>query len=298
MNRISRLDPWVLGLLCACGFFCIWTSFIVFSRAGILTGLTPYDLAALRFIVAIALVLPFAVAWWPRHIAPLALVVLAVCGPGAVYAVLMFTGLAHSSAAYAGVFSNGSLPVFTMVITYLVTREVPARYQVAAVMLLVVGATMVGLPGIMRGGEHVGSAIAVFLAASAVIAIYVFGVRYWKLTPRQALVIVTIPNALIYLPLWYCCLPSDLAGASWQTIIPQALFQGLGPGFLAVILFAIAATNLGATPTAGFAAAVPASATLLAIPVLGEWPVALEWAGIVVVTLGLALLLKPRPRPG
>jgi drug/metabolite transporter (DMT)-like permease len=64
-------------------------------------------------------------------------------------------------------------------------------------------------------------------------------------------------------------------------------------------MFAIAATNLGTTPTAGFAAAVPASATLLAIPVLGEWPAGLEWIGIGVVTTGLTLLLlQPRPRGG
>ena len=64
----------------------------------------------------------------------------------------------------------------------------------------------------------------------------------------------------------------------------QALFQGLGPGFLAVIFFALSTTHLGPTATAGFSAVVPATAALLAIPVLYEIPTTLEWAGIVTVT--------------
>ena len=42
------------------------------------------------------------------------------------------------------------------------------------------------------------------------------------------------------------------------------------------------------------AASVPASATLLAIPALGEMPAPLEWAGIAIVTLGLGLMLRAR----
>jgi drug/metabolite transporter (DMT)-like permease len=286
----------MLGLLCALGFFCVWTGFIVYSRAGMLSGLTPFDVAALRFTVAGVLVLPFVVAWWPRHLPPVAMVVMALFGPGAIYAVLTFLGLSQSSAAYAGVFSNGSLPVFTMLLAYCFTRELPSRHQGIAVTILVVGAVLVGWQGIWQGGDNVATAIVLFLCASGVLSFYVFGVKHWRLAPREALALVTLPNTLVYLPLWYAYLPSGMADTDWQIILVQGIFQGLGPGFLAVIMFAIAATNLGTTPTAGFAAAVPASATLLAIPVLGEWPAGLEWVGIGVVTIGLVLLLIPPGR--
>ena len=118
--------------------------------------------------------------------------------------------------------------------------------------------------------------------------------QHWKVTPRQALALVTIPNTLVFLPLWYFFLPSGLADTELSIILFQALFQGLGPGFLAVILFAVAAMHLGATPTAGFAAAVPASASVLAMPVLAEYPTPMEWGGIAVVTLGLVLLIVRR----
>jgi drug/metabolite transporter (DMT)-like permease len=44
--------------------------------------------------------------------------------------------------------------------------------------------------------------------------------------------------------------------------------------------------------TAAFSSAVPAVAAVLAIPILGETPVAIEWLGIVVVTSGLAVLVR------
>ena len=102
-----------------------------------------------------------------------------------------------------------------------------------------------------------------------------------------------MPNALIYLPVWALFLPSHLAQAQTLDIVIQAAFQGLGPGFLAVLLFATASIHLGSTATAGFAASVPAGAVILAMPVLGEYPSGLEWVGVVIVSLGLALSLTP-----
>lgn len=61
-----------------------------------------------------------------------------------------------------------------------------------------------------------------------------------------------------------------------------------------MVCFALAAQHLGPTHTAGFSAAVPATAALLAIPVLSEIPGPLEWAGIALVTLGLLMLVRAR----
>jgi drug/metabolite transporter (DMT)-like permease len=85
-----------------------------------------------------------------------------------------------------------------------------------------------------------------------------------------------------------------MAETEQSIIIFQALFQGLGPGFFAVILFALAAMHLGATMTAGFSAVVPATAALLAIPILGEIPNTMEWVAIAIVTVGLALLIMSK----
>lgn len=283
-----------LGVACAVAVIFIWSGFIVFSRAGVITSLTPYDIAALRFMVAGALTLPFAWSWWPRHLPLRVTLLMALCGPGALYSMLMFNGLGEASASYGGVFANGSLPIFTVLLMLLMAGVRPDRKQLFAIAVIILGGVLLAWRGLHNGGPNVAQGIVLFLTASAVLSIYIYGLKRWHLTPRQALAVVNIPNAVLFLPLWYLLLPSGLAETDLTTVLLQALFQGLGPGFLAVILFTLAAIHLGPTPTAGFSAMVPATAALLAIPVLGELPSALEWVGIATATLGLGLLMRGR----
>lgn len=283
-----------LGLASAIAVIFIWSGFFVFSRAGVTTNLTAFDITALRFSVAGLLVLPFSRAWWPSHLPLKAKLIMALCGPGAIYSVLLYNGLTEASAAYGGVFANGSLPIFTMLLLLILSGERPRRMQVLAIGIVILGGLLLGYPGMTSGGTDVATGILLFLTASAVLSVYIVGVRRWAVTPRQALVLINFPNALMFLPLWYFFLPSGLAEAELSTVLFQAAFQGLGPGFLAIVLFALAAFHLGPTPTAGFSAAVPATAALLAVPVLSEIPSPLEWMGIVTVTGGLALLVIRR----
>ena len=280
-----------LGIFCAVMIIFIWSGFMVFSRAGVTSNLHAYDIAALRFMVAGTLVLPFCKAWWPSHLPLKAKLLMASCGPGAIYTIIMYFGLVEASAAYGGVFSNGSLPIFTMLLVFFISGEKPFRNQLIAIVIIIFGGLLLAFSGMKTGGDNVLLGITLFLISSAVMSAYIFGVRQWGVTPRQALALVTMPSAVLFLPIWYFFLPSGIAETEQSIVIFQALFQGLGPGFFAVILFALAAMHLGPTLTAGFSSVVPATAALLAIPVLGEIPNTLEWVGIGVVTLGLALLI-------
>ena len=290
---MAKTNFW-LGVSSAFAVIFIWSGFIVFSRAGVNTSLTAFDIAALRFGVASTLTLPFLWAWWPRDLPLKAQIIMAVCGPGAVYSVLLYLGLAEASAAYGGTFANGSLPIFTMLLTTLFLNDRPSRNQIVATAIIILGGLLLAYRGMTDGGANVAAGIALFLSASAILSIYIVGIRRWALKPKQALALINVPNALLFLPLWFFFLPSGLADTELSTILFQAAFQGLGPGFLAVILFALAAIHLGPTATAGFSAAVPATAALLAVPVLSEMPSLLEWTGIVTVTVGLALLVARR----
>ena len=136
--------------------------------------------------------------------------------------------------------------------------------------------------------------IALFLGASLVLVIYIVGLGHWGVTPKEALVLVNLPNALIYLPVWLLALPTGVHQTPFDVLVFQALFQGLGPGFLVVILLTLTSRHLGAAVTSGLSAVVPATATVLAIPVLGEIPGPVQGLGIAVVTLGLILLVWRR----
>ncbi|MGB0926071.1 MAG: DMT family transporter [Pikeienuella sp.] len=292
-----------LGLISAVGVIFVWSGFVVFSRMGLTSALTPYDVAALRFAVAGLATLPFAWAWWPRHLPLRVQALIALTGPGIIYGMMMYLGLARAPAAYGGVFANGSLPIFTMLLGVFIAGEKPGPRRVIAVGVIVAGAVMLGWRGMTAGQGDVIIPIALFLGASMTLSIYIFSVRRWNLTPTQALAVVNIPNTLVFLPLWYFALPSNMVAAEMSDMIFQALFQGLGPGFLAVILIALTSIHLGPTPAAGFAAVVPAVAAVAAIPLLGEVPTPLEWGGVITVSVGLGLLLirqaqvAPKPRP-
>lgn len=283
-----------LGYLSALGVVAIWSSFIVISRLGVTGGLTAYDVTALRFLVGGVITIPFCIYYWPRHLALWKILFLTAFGPGVVYSVTMYVGLGMSPAAYAGVFANGTIPIFTAFLAFVFLAERLTHKAFFGIAIIFAGGCMVSFDGLMTGSTQALRGVAFFLVASFLVAAYVNGVRHWKLTPQQTLAIINLPNAVVFLPVWYFFLPSSIAGAAWPDIVLQALFQGLGPSFLALILMTYAVQKLGATPMAGFAASVPTTAALLAIPVLGENLKLLEWAGVVTVTAGLALLIWRR----
>ncbi|MEM7075956.1 MAG: DMT family transporter [Pseudomonadota bacterium] len=283
-----------LGILSAFGILVIWSGFLVFSRAGVQTSLTPGDITMLRFALAGAITVPFLWRWWPRQLPWWGAGLMVLCGPGAVYSMLTYEGLAQTSAAYGGIFTNASLPLFTVLVIVAVTGQWPARAQLVAIGIVVAGGVLFAAPGLMVTSENKAIGVVLLMATAAILSVYTFCLRYWRITPRQALVLINVPNAALILPLWALFLPSGLSGAAPEMIVGQTLFQALGPGFLAVILYALAAEHLGPAATAGFSAAVPATAALLAVPVLGEHLNLVEWTGIGVVTLGLLLLVRAR----
>ena len=69
------------------------------------------------------------------------------------------------------------------------------------------GVVLIGIPGLRNGGNSVVSAIALFLAASAVLSIYFLGVRHWQVEPRQALAMVSLPTQRFSRPIWFFFLP-------------------------------------------------------------------------------------------
>jgi len=272
----------------------IWSGFIVFSRLGVTGNLTAFDMTALRFMVGGLITLPFVAGHWPRQLSIPKILFLAAVGPGAGYSVLMFIGLDAAPAAYAGVFANGTLPIFTALIGLVWIGERLGTLATLGIAVIFAGGVAVGYNGLIAGGFDALAGVAFFLTASATLAVYVVLVRRWQVTPKQTLCAINIPTALIFIPVWWFFLPTNLAGATSQEIAFQALFQGFGPSFLAVLLMTYAVHEIGPTKMAAFAATVPTTAALLAIPVLGEHLGTVEWTGVIVVTAGLLLLLWKR----
>ena len=104
----------VRGLLAALLVVVFWSGFNIVSRFGATASFTPFDIAALRYSVSGTIALPFFLRYvpmrdWPRH------AVLACVG-GLAYALCVYWGFAFAPGAHAGVFVNGGIPFWTIVI--------------------------------------------------------------------------------------------------------------------------------------------------------------------------------------
>ena len=67
------------------------------------------------------------------------------------------------------------------------------------------------------------------------------------------------------------------------------IFQGIVVTIISLVLFCRAVLILGASSGSAFGALVPALSALLAIPLLGERPIASGWMGIVLISAGVYL---------
>lgn len=273
----------------------IWSGWIVFSRLGVQTDLTPADITLLRFGTAALCTLPWAIRYPWRRL-PLGRALVVALGCGFPYTLLSFHGLILSPAANAGVLVNGSLPVISGLLAIVILRQRFTPGAWLGVALVVFANGLMLWPVIQVHSLSVAGSLLLF-AAAWVSAVYMTAVKYWRVTSREILVWVPWLNALIFAPLWWF-LPHNLASSNLVDIGLQVAYQGVIVSVLALFLLGFTIRVLGSMASAILMAFVPTTAALLAIPVLGEWPLAIQWSAIALCTSGLLLYgLSQRQRP-
>jgi len=282
----------LLGLAAGLCVLLVFSSNLVVSRIGAINTLTVYDVSALRFGVGALCAAPFLLRVRPVNLTWRRAVVLAVLS-GALFVNLMVGGFVFAPVAHGGIVINGGMPVFAALFSWLIFGEGLGRWRIAGVALIVVGvaatswdALTYGVPGQWRG--HL-----LFLGAAACNSGFLTAVRGWRIGARESLIAVLGLNALVYLPLWWFFLPSNILVAPWQEIALQAVFHGLIAAFLAGMLIAYAARTLGSTRQAAIMSGAPALGLLLAIPILDEIPSWISGAGVAIVTGGILVTVGP-----
>src|SRR5262249_39131928 len=109
-----------------------------------------------------------------------------------------------------------------------------------------------------------------------------------------------VGSMLLYVPAYAVLTGGSLFEASPGAIGLQALVQGYLTAVISYLVYGLAISILGASSGAAFAAACPAMTALFAIPILGEWPSALEWGAIALISVGVYVVsggpLPPRQR--
>ena len=293
MNRAATAAPSPLwaglawGLLAAA----IWASYSVLARLAVKSGLSPADLTLLRFAPGALLMAPFVWRWGWRDLAGIGwrhgLVLTLLAGPG--FSLLFMSGFALAPLAHGAVIAPACQMLAGLTLSAWLAHQGWTRESAVGAACVAVGLACIGGDSLLHPGSQLtllGDGL--FAAAGACWGLFGALSRRWQVDPLRLTAVVVVLAFLLFAPAFLVF--SDLgrlARATPAMLLMQVLAQGLGAGLVAVLAYSRAAALLGSGRAAFFGALVPGAASLLAIPVLGEVPSALQVLGIVAVVAGL-----------
>jgi drug/metabolite transporter (DMT)-like permease len=289
-----------IGVACAIATVGIWSGFILISRASAGSrSLLPSDLAALRFAVAAAIMLPvllwrlrtqsFEAALGMRWQRALFVALTAGCG----FALFAFSAFVFAPVAHAGVLMPGALPFSTALVAWLVLHERVSRQRALGLALILAGIVTLGLGTFIGVDRRMLIGDLLFLCASTSWALFVVYARKWRLRPVEATIALSCGAALLYLPVYLLFLPKRIGVAPLWEVLGQGFYQGTFSVVVSTIVYTRVLMTFGATRTAMITAVVPGTVALLAVPILGE-PLSLAaLLGLALVTAGMVAGVVP-----
>lgn len=293
-QQAQRTDH-LQGYLAAGATLCIWTGFVLVSRLGGKSVLTPYDVFALRLVVASLILLPLAGSlasggeWRDRRLWVLALV------GGLLYGVLVYSGFKFAPAAHGGILLSGLQPFLISAIVWLLAGTRPTRLRGIGLAGIAVGVCCAAMPYFMHWSPAVLLGDLLLILSSVAWAFYSVLAKRWGFSPWTLTRAVALGSAVLYLPVYALWLPKALAAAPLSMMLAQGLYQGVGATILAMIFFLRAVASLGPERTAAILALVPVTSGLLAVPLLDEPLTGWLLAGLVFVSLGAYVAARPSP---
>ncbi len=277
------------GLLAAA----IWASYSVLARLAVKAGLSPMDLTLLRFLPGAVLMAPLLWRWGVRDLAGIGwrrgLVLTLLAGPG--FSLLFMTGFSLAPLAHGAVIAPACQMLAGMLLSSWLAQQPVTRESTVGAGVVMLGLAFMGGDSLLhREGSLTLLGDALFALAGLCWGLFGALSRRWHVDPLRVTTVVVVLAFVFVAPMFLATADmARLAAVGPGMLALQLLAQGLGAGLVAVLAYSRAAALLGAGRAAFFGAIVPAAASLLAIPVLGEVPTVLQSLGIAAVVLGLLL---------
>jgi drug/metabolite transporter (DMT)-like permease len=278
---------YVRGALYGLAAVSIWSGWIVVARLGLRTSLTPWDIAALRFGVAGILLLPYVLIKGLARERLGGLGLAAIVLGGAAPVLLANSGLQFASAAHAGALFPGVMPLMVALLAAAILQETFTKAKKIGFALILPGVLGIAWPSDGGIGSSAIIGDVLFLGSGLAWAFYTIAMRGARLGGLHAAAISAVGAMLLYLPFFMLAAGTTLAKAPWSDIVLQGFVQGVLTAILSLLLYGRAVSLLGASSGAAFAALCPAMTALLGIPILGEWPDAIEWIAIIAISAGV-----------
>jgi drug/metabolite transporter (DMT)-like permease len=284
-----------LGLLAALSAALIGSGWQLASRHGVTTHLGPLELAVLRYGIPAIVLLPllFRAGFLPRGLPWPKLLLLVVSG-GLPFGWVVVQGAQWAPAAHIGVFVSGSIPLFTALGGWLLTRQRLAWQRMAGLVLIVIGLAVFGLSDFaMLAASWRGDLL--FLIAAVMWAIHTLAFQRSGLNPWHGAALFNFWSAVLLIPVVMRFGAPKLFTAPWPEVAFQALGQGVMAGLLGLVAYMAAITRLGAARASLSAALVPLLTALGGAWLLNEPLTAPTLAALALVMGGVAQASTRQP---
>ncbi len=277
-----------LGVGAALAAVLFWSGWIVDTRHAATADLSPATLALIRFAVPAVVLAP---AWTRVGLVPrgrLLPCLLCFIGSGASFAVAGGYAMQRVPVADAAPLLSGFTPLAATILSFVCLGERPGRWRAIGAGCIAVGAlALIGGGATERDGIWPAQLLLILCACGW--ATYTLALPRTGLGATAITGLVGVWSALVLLPFGLPEVVGLVAAGDWGVLGQLVLIQGLGSGLLAMVAFATAVGRLGALRAAVFPGLVPATAAVLGIFFLGEWPDVVAWVGILATGTGVVL---------
>ncbi|KIN71987.1 DMT family transporter [Sulfitobacter guttiformis] len=287
----------ITGYAAAWTIVFVWSFWLIVSKVAGDSGLTIFDLAALRYGLASVVALPLCLYFKPwRGLSLIQIAIISfILGP--LYILCVFAGFLFAPAAHGGIFMNGVLPLVGIVLGVSLFRTAPTTRQMLGAVLVLISAIVLAWDGTSTQNAQAWIGDLLFVVGAVFFSFYVILSERWKLGAMQIIFCGTIVNAAVYLPVWAVFLPSGFADVPMGPLLLQAVYQGFVPNLMGLLFIAHASRTIGTANTSSILAAVPGVGGILGAVILGESLNVVSICALVLLTVGLLVSVRRRQRP-
>lgn len=289
LGHPGRLLPGVLfGLSAAIA----WAFYNVGVDIGRSDGFSSADLALLRYGGATLLMAPLMLLRRSRMsgltLPRLALLTITMGPP---FAFLFNTGFGIAPLAHAVVISPGMTIIVANLLPVVLDGQKMTLNRKIGMAVLIGGLVAIAADNAPSKMADTSTLIGdlCFVGSGTLWGVFTYLLGRWRLPAVEAIGAASATTTVVLLPVYLVFLePARLPAGLW---LEQAFYQGALGGSLAIVLYAAAISRLGSGLAGLFPAMIPPLAVLLAIPIAGQWPSAMQLAGVAIAASGLILSL-------
>ncbi len=267
----------------------IWGAWIALTRYAVIGSFTPASVTLLRVGIPTILLLPvlFRVGAWPKgKTLPFLFCIL---GAGAPFLLIIGNGMRFAPTADVGPLVPGTMPLIVALLSVVLFKEKLGWMRALGFALCAAGVVAIAGRSIFAVSIDTSFGHLLLITAAFCWACYTVAFRHVGVSAIEMAALVSLWSTLAVLPFCIPPLIDEFNKGAQNEILVQAAIQGLGSGLIALILYNIGIARLGASRAAAFVALVPALATLIAIPLLNEWPDLASIVGVFATGFGVLL---------